>query len=169
MPLIGKNFKNLPQRTLFFVIFLLGALAGAVPFRVDFLPTLFPHFAGMIVFHLYVLNKERASYVMLFLIAVVYDAINVLPLGSTVFIWLITIKILDYLRIKLLTSPNFILMLRDYIIFDLLNLVLQLIVIYFYNKGSYSFGILVKQWLLNIFVYVLLFKTLRKLEKLYHA
>jgi len=169
MSLFKNKFKIFIQKIVFYWIFLTACLIPAIPFRISFLPAIFPSFATMIVFNFFVLRKERMSYAVLFVFALIYDALNYSLLGSTMLTWLISIKIMDYLRTKLLISKDFILILRDFALFNFLNLALQWTIISFEHKISYPVFLLFKQFLLDIVIYVLIYSFLKKLENFYDA
>jgi len=164
-----NNFKIFIQKIIFYCIFLVACLIPAIPFRVSFLPVIFPSFASMIVFNFFVLRKERMSYATLFIIALIYDTLNYSLLGSTMLTWLLSIKIMDFLRTKLLVSKDFVLILRDFALVNFLNLGMQWAIISFEHKFSYPVFLLFKQFLLDIAIYVLIYSFLKKLENFYDA
>jgi len=169
MSLLKNDFKTFVQKVIFYWIFLMACLVPAIPFRVPFLPALFPSFATMIVFNFYVLKKERASYLILFLFAIIYDSLNYSLLGSTMLVWLLSIKIVDYLRAKLLASEGFAFVLRDFVLFSLFVLGFQWAIISFESSHLYPVFSLFKQFTLDIIIYVLIYKFLKKLENFCNA
>jgi cell shape-determining protein MreD len=169
MSLFKNELKIFFRQIIFYLIFLITCLIPAIPFRISFFRIMFPSFATMLVFHFYVLRKEKISFFILFLFAVIYDVLNHSLLGSTIFIWLISIKIMDYLRTKLSISHNFNCILRDFILFIFLNLSFQWMVISFEAKFAYPVFSLIKQFFLDIVTYVIIYKLLKKMEDFYDA
>lgn len=127
--------------------------------------TILPDISSILIFFFLIISKEKVNYFLLFILGFLFDTFNLLPLGSTALIWLITSKIIIFLRKHLYTPDSLVIDARDFSIYTILNNIFAWLLFSIIFKNIYPISTFLFQIILNIVFFVILYKLLRKVEE----
>ncbi len=156
--LMVRNFL-LYFSIIFFLVF------SAVQINFFSVIPIFPNIASMLIFFFLIMDQEDVQYFAIFIFGLLFDIFNNLPLGATSATWLVSSKFISFLRLHLYTPDNFVITFRDFTIYAFLNMLIQWMIISLLYKIPYPFSISLIQFVLNLGVFAILYKLLKKLER----
>ena len=146
----------------FFIIFF--SIFSAVPIKFFAKLTVFPNIASMIIFYFLIIKQENIKYFSIFIFGLLFDIFNALPLGITSLTWLITSKLISFLRTHLYTPDNFAATFRDFAIYTILNSLIQWIILGLMYKMVFPMSNTIIQIFLNIVFFAVLYRFFKRIE-----
>ena len=152
------------QNTIWYLCVLFFCIFSSLPITFFSNFSIFPNIPQILVFYLFVIQKT--SYFSIFFFGLVFDIFNNLILGTTPLIWLISAKLILFLRQHLYTPDKLAYLIRDFIVFAFINFVLQWFIYSILNRTSYPLSISICQLLIDIIYFVAIFTILKKFDKI---
>ena len=130
-----------------------------------------PLFEVMIIYYFAVYQNNIFGSWILFLLGIWSDALNGLPIGITSLIYLIVVKLFNFIRQKQAIKENFASILQEFAIFISIILLLKWMLLSIYNKNFYNITSYIIQIIVSCIAYVLIHKIcdflFKKLSKDY--
>lgn len=112
-----------------------------------------------------VLERKDLSYFAIFIFGLLFDIFNNIPLGFTSLMWLISVRFIKFIRTHLYTPDVFMVAFRDFVIFDLSNIIIEWILFSLFYKILYPALNLIIQFALDILFFGILYRLLEKTKK----
>lgn len=144
---------------IFFIIFL------SLPIKFFSSIVIFPNIASILIFYFLIIKAESVNYFAIFLLGILFDIFNGLPIGGTSLILLLSSKFIIFLRTHLYTPDNFIVNFRDFSIYEFINIVLQWITFSVIYRIPFPVSNLFIQLVLDLAFFAILYKLLKKIEE----
>ena len=125
--------------------------------------SIFPNISQILIFYFFVI--KNTSYFAIFVFGLMFDIFNNLILGTTSLIWLISAKLILFLRQNLYTPDKILFLFRDFIIFAFTNFILQWFIYSILNRISYPLSRMLYQLIIDIIFFIIIFIILIKTKK----
>lgn len=162
---VGNNrfFAAIRNLVLYFLI-IFFLVFSAVPIKFFAKLTIFPNIASMLIFYFLIIKQESIAYFSIFVFGLLFDVFNGLPLGITSLTWLVTSKLISFLRMHLYTPDNFVATFRDFVIYAILNALMQWIIFSLLYRTAFPFSNTMVQIVLNIVFFAILYRVFKRVE-----
>lgn len=135
------------------LIAVLFVIVNVSNIQVSGIPNLIPLFDLMMIFY-FTIFTQRFSFWFIFILGIWNDALNGLPLGITAFCYIILIKLFQTLNNHLLLKGDFNQVLRQFVTFLFLFLLLKWFLLSIFYTNLYNLKWPVIQLILSSVVYV---------------
>ena len=142
---------------LFYSIFIFINIINKIPIEYNFIFNFLPNFANLIIFYFAILKEDKIGDNVIFILGLVFDIINSLPIGLTSLSWLLSVKILLNLRDYFLIDESVQYFSRDIFIFIFLQYFFQYILFSYFQNLFYPFGLTILSFFYNIIFYIVLY------------
>lgn len=161
----NKTFKNLLENLCVYSSIVFFEIFSSVPIHFFNNISIFPNIPSILIFIFLIIPQDKVNYFLIFILGFLFDIFNLLPLGSTAFVWLISTKVIIFLRKHLYTPDSFSTAIRDFLLYTFINNILEWLLFSIIYKTIYPISNFFIQILLNIIFFAILYKLLKKIEE----
>ncbi len=124
-----------------------------------------PLFEIMIIYYFAIYKNNIFGFWFLFLIGIWGDALVGLPIGITSFIYLIVVKLFNFIRYKQVLQENLASIMAEFTIFIFVILTLKWLFLSIYYKNIYDVTPFILQMIISCIAYILIHKFFDFLSK----
>lgn len=124
-----------------------------------------PLFEVMIIYYFTVYQKDVFGSLFIFLIGIWSDALNGLPIGMSALIYLLVVKIFNFIRQKQAVKEEFIPILQEFAAFISIILGLKWLILSIFHKDFYSFSPFFMQIIISCAAYIVIHKIFDVMTK----
>lgn len=161
----NKTFKNFLENLCIFFLIIFFEIFFSIPIHFFNDISILPNVASILIFYFLIVSQDKVNYFLIFILGFLFDIFNLLLLGSTAFVWLISAGIIIFLRKHLYTPDSFIISLRDFSLYTFINNILEWVLFSTIYRHLYPFSNFLIQTLVNIIFFAILYKLLKKIEE----
>lgn len=159
-------FRNTLIKTFFlFILMIFFIIFSSTPIKFFSSLTMFPNIAEILLFYFFIINRDEIPYFLIFLLGILFDVFNNMPLGITAFAWLISSRVITVLRVKFYTADSFFTLFRDFVIFSFLNFIVETFVLMIATRTIYSWYKPLFQFLLDAVFFALFYKLKMEIKE----
>ena len=159
---MSTNLRNIVIIQVIAVIF---AMLNLSSININYIADFLPLFDLMIIYYFAVLKPEVFAVWFLFLLGIISDSLNGLPLGITSFSYIVTVKIFLSLNQKMTVQENFHQVLIWFTYFIFVVLLLKWLIVSLYYSTFYNIIGPLIQLMVTCVMYVLVHRFLYYLDK----
>jgi hypothetical protein len=124
--------------------------------------TILPNIFSIIMYYYFVEKAEVPQYFMIFIFGIIFDTFNGMPIGYMSLTWLISVGLSDFIINKLYSVNIFSIYIRNYAIFDFINMIFSWTLISILYSVKYPFSRFLWQFIINIVFLPITIKVLLK-------
>lgn len=161
----NKTFRIFLENLCIYFSIIFFEIFFSVPIHFFSNVSVLPNISSILIFTFLIVPQDKINYFLIFILGFLFDIFNLLPLGSTAFVWLISARIIIFLRKHLYTPDSFIISLRDFSLYTFINNILEWVLFSTIYRHVYPFSNFLIQILINIIFFALLYKLLKKIEE----
>ena len=104
----NKTFRIFLENLCIYFSIIFFEIFFSVPIHFFSNVSVLPNISSILIFYFLIVSQDKVNYFLIFILGFLFDIFNLLPLGSTAFVWLISARIIIFLRKHLYTPDSFI-------------------------------------------------------------